>query len=113
MTRYQGESGQWDELRNCFPERMVCTVALKTKKGALCRPVQRLHHLEASNQSPSAECYDRDVHGGESKNKKVKESTKKKRFSRVVESKCNSPTTLERWGGCSGPNPQWKGRKSP
>jgi len=23
MTRYQGESGQWDELRNCFPEKMV------------------------------------------------------------------------------------------
>jgi len=69
---------------------LVRTVALKAQKGALCRAVQRLHRLEASNQSPSAECYDRDVHGGESKNKKVKESTKKKRFSRVV----NSPNTI-------------------
>ena len=57
------------------------------KDGLICsRPIQRLHRLEASNQTLSAECYDRDVHGGESKNKKVKESTKKKRFSRVVKS---------------------------
>ena len=70
-------------VEKLFPGKdgLVRTVALKTQKGALCRPIQRLHRLEASNQSPSAEYYDRDVHGGESKNKKVKESTKKKRFS--------------------------------
>ena len=78
--------GKWPmgRVEKLFPGKdgLVRTVALKTQKGALCRPVQRLHRLEASNQ----ECYDRDVHGGESKNKKVKESTKKKRFSRVVKS---------------------------
>ena len=75
-------------VEKLFPRKdgLVRTVALKTQKGALCRPVQRLHRLEASNQSLSAECYYRDVHGGESKNKKVKESTKEKRFSRVVKS---------------------------
>jgi len=82
--------GKWPlgRVEKLFPGKdgLVRTVALKTQKGALCRTVQRLHRLEASNQSASAECYDRDVHGGESKNKKVKESTKKKRFSRVVKS---------------------------
>ena len=53
---------------------------LKTQKGNLCRPIQRLHRLEASNQSLSAECYDGEAHRGESKNK-VKESTGKKRSS--------------------------------
>ena len=74
--------------KNCFPEKdgLVRTVALKTQKGALRRPVQRLPRFEASTQSLSAECYDRDAHGGESKDKKVKGSTKKKRFSRVVKS---------------------------
>ena len=75
-------------VEKLFPGKdgLVRTVTLKTQKGALCRPVQKLHRLEASNQSLSAECYDRDAHGGESKSKKVKESTKKKRFSRVVKS---------------------------
>ena len=58
---------------------------------------QRLHRLEASNQSLSAECYDRDAHGGESKSKKVKESTKKKRFSRVV--KNQNAILQQHWGG--------------
>ena len=83
--------GRWPmgRVEKLFPGKdgLVRTVTLKTQKGALCRPVQRLHRLEASNQSLSAECYDRDAHGGESKSKKVKESTKKKkRFSRVVKS---------------------------
>ena len=47
--------GRVEEL---FPGKagLVRTVELKTQKGTLCRPIQRLHRLEASNQSPSAEC---------------------------------------------------------
>ena len=86
-------------VEKLFPGKdgLVRTVTLKTQKGALCRPVQRLHRLEASNQFLSAECYDRDAHGGKSMSKKVKQGTKKKRFSRVVKSP--NATLQQHWRG--------------
>ena len=74
-------------VEKLFPGRdgLARTVELKTQKGNLCRPIQRLHRLEASNQSLSAECYDGEAHGGESKNK-VKKSMGKKRSSQVISS---------------------------
>ena len=79
--------GKWpmERVEKLFPGKdgLVRTVELKTQKGNLCRPIQRLHRLEESNQSLSAECYDGEAHGEESKNK-VRESTGKKRSSQVV-----------------------------
>ena len=81
--------GKWPmgRIEELFPGKdgLVRTVELKTQKGNLCRPIQRLYRLGASNQSLSAECCDREAHGGESKNK-VKESMGKKRSSQVVSS---------------------------
>ena len=46
---------------------LICTVILKTKKGLLRRPVERLHHLEASStQFESGGFGDRGAYGGES-----------------------------------------------
>ena len=81
--------GKWPMggVEKLFPGKdgLVRTVELKTQKGNLCRLIQRLHRLEASNHSLSAECYDEEAHGGESRSK-VKESTGKKRSSRAVRS---------------------------
>ena len=58
---------------------LICTVILKTKRGLLRRPVQRLHCLEASSTKfVSGEFGDSVAYGGESASRKVKKKAKKK-----------------------------------
>ena len=60
---------------------LICTVILKTKKGLLRRPLQRLHCLEASStQFVSGEFGDSGAYGGESVTctPQVKKKMKKK-----------------------------------
>lgn len=62
---------------------LIRTVVLKTKKGLLRRPVQRLHRLEASStQFGSGEFCGSGAYGGESVARKVKERAKKKQVTR-------------------------------
>ncbi|PFX27165.1 hypothetical protein AWC38_SpisGene8116 [Stylophora pistillata] len=62
---------------------LIRTVVLKTKKGLLRRPVQRLHRLEASStQLGSGEFGDSGAYGGESVARKVKKRAKKKQVTR-------------------------------
>ena len=71
--------GQVDRL---FPGRdgLIRTVTLRTQRGLLRRPVQRLHRLEASStQFASGEFDDSGPNGGESSTiRKVKKKVKKK-----------------------------------
>ena len=58
---------------------LIRTVILKTKKGLLRRPVQRLHHLEAnSTQFLNGEFGDSGAYSGESAARKAKKKAKKK-----------------------------------
>ncbi|XP_029209924.2 uncharacterized protein LOC114973693 [Acropora millepora] len=58
---------------------LIRTVILKTKKGLLRRPVQRLHRLEASSTKfVTGEFGDSGAYGGESASRKVKKKAKKK-----------------------------------
>jgi len=71
--------GRVDRL---FPGRdgLIRTVTLKTQRGLLRRPVERLHRLEASStQFASDEFDDSGPNGGESSaTRKVKKKVKKK-----------------------------------
>ena len=71
--------GRVDRL---FPGRdgLIRTVTLKTQRGLLRRPVQRLHRLEVSStQFASGEFDDNGPNGGESSAiRKVKKKVKKK-----------------------------------
>ena len=58
---------------------LIRTVIVKTKKGLLRRPAQRLHRLEAnSTQFVSGGFGDSGAYGGESATRKVKKKAKKK-----------------------------------
>ena len=58
---------------------LIRTVILKTKKGLLRRPVQRLHRLEASSTKfVTGEFGDSGAYGGECASRKVKKKAKKK-----------------------------------
>ena len=75
--------GKWPmgRVERLFPGRdgLICTVTLKTKRGLLRSPVQRLHRLEASStQFASDEFDDSGPNGGESSAiRKVKKKVKK------------------------------------
>ena len=67
---------------------LIRTVTLKTKKGLLRRPVQRLHRLEASStQFVSGEFGDSGAYGGESATRKVKKKAKRKAKKKQVTQK--------------------------
>ena len=65
------------QVEKLFPRKdgPVCTVELKTQKGKLCRPIQRLHQLAVSKVKMEKQ----------GKNK-VKVSTGNKRLSPAVRS---------------------------
>ena len=76
---------------------LIRTVILKTKKGILRRPVQRLHRLEASStQFVSGEFGDSGAYGGESATRKVKKKPKKKQ---VTQKRVSSLQQYWRGGG--------------
>ena len=77
---------------------LIRTVTLKTKKGLLRRPVQRLHRLEASSsQFVRGDFADISAYGGESATRKVKKKAKKKAKKKQVTQKPVS--SLQHWRG--------------
>ena len=87
--------GKWPMGRvdRLFPGRdgLIRTVTLKTQRGLLRRPVQRLHRLEASSTHfASGEFDDSGPNGGESSAiRRVKKKVKKKQAVNQLDPPCN------------------------
>ncbi|PFX22472.1 Y-box factor-like [Stylophora pistillata] len=108
--REDGVRGKWPmgRVERLLPGKdgLIRTVVLKTKKELLRRPVQRLPRLEASStQFGSGELGESGAYGGESL---LKRSRKGRRRNKLHKNQWQVSKVRERWGGCSGPDPQWE-----